>query len=96
MLGDSITLEFSKLAISDSLKYPFLPMAREYIASLGLDFDAITSFTEIRDHAKQRVPSTFLPKDEISEKSRKFYEIETASYALAILYPEGIAEPILT
>ena len=89
-------LEFSKLTISDSLKYPFLPMARKYIARLGLDFDAITSLQDIRDHARQRVSSTFLPEDDISEKPRKFYEIETASYALAILYLAGIAEPILT
>jgi DNA primase large subunit len=71
-------------------------MARKYIASLGLDFDTIASLQEIRDHAKQRVSSTFLPEEDISEKSRKFYEIETASYALAILYLAGIAEPILT
>ena len=70
-------------------------MARKYIARLGLDFDAITSLQEIRDHAKQRLSSTFLPEDDISEKSRKFYEIETASYALAILYLAGITEPIL-
>jgi len=95
-LRDSITVEFSKLTMSDSLKYPFLPIARQYIARLGLDFDAITSLQEIRDHAKQRVSSTFLPEDDFSEKSGRYYEIETASYALAILYLAGIAEPILT
>jgi DNA primase large subunit len=82
--------------MSDSLKYPFLPIARNYIANLGLDFDTITSLGEIRDHAKQRVSSTFLPEDDFSEKSNRYYEIETASYALAILYLAGIAEPILT
>ena len=84
------------MTISDSLKYPFLPIARNYIINLGLDFDTITSLREIRDHAKQRVSSTFLPEDDFFEKSNKYYEIETASYALAILYLAGIAEPILT
>ena len=71
-------------------------MARKYITNLGLDFDTITSLQEIRDHAKQRVSSTFLPEEDFSEVSGKFYEIEIASYALAILYLAGIAEPILT
>jgi DNA primase large subunit len=83
--------------MSDSLKYPFLPIARNYIASLGLDFDTIASLQEIRDHAKRRVSSTrFSPEDDFSLKSGRYYEIETASYALAILYLAGIAEPILT
>ena len=69
------------MTISDSLKYPFLPIARNYIINLGLDFDTITSLREIRDHAKQRVSSTFLPEDDFFEKSNKYYEIETASYA---------------
>ncbi len=83
--------------MSDSLKYPFLPIARQYISRLGLDFDTITSLQEIRDHAKQRVSSTrFSPEDDFSIKSGRYYQIETASYALAILYLAGIAEPILT
>jgi DNA primase large subunit len=84
------------LGILDSHKYPFLPMASKYIARLGLDFDTITSLQEIRDHAKQRVSSTFLPEDDLSEKSDKGYEISIASYALAIVYLARIAEPILT
>ncbi|TRO51162.1 hypothetical protein E2P61_06965 [Candidatus Bathyarchaeota archaeon] len=95
-MGDSITVEFSKLTISDSLKYPFLPMARKFIANLGLDFDTITSLPEIRNRAKQRISSTFLSENDFSEKTGKFYQIETAIYALAILYLTGIAEPILT
>ena len=71
-------------------------MARNYIANLGLDLDTITSLEEIRARAKQRVSSTFLPEDDFSEKSNRYYQIETASYALAILYLSGIAEPILT
>jgi DNA primase large subunit len=63
---------------------------------LGLDFDAITSLQQIREHAKQRVLSTFLPEEDLSEKYGRSYEIETASYALAILYLAGVAEPILT
>ncbi len=83
--------------MSDSLKYPFLPIARRYISRLGLDFDIITDLQEIRDHAKQRVSSTrFSPEDIFSMKSGRHYQIETASYALAILYLAGIAEPILT
>jgi DNA primase large subunit len=95
-LGDKITSTFSKLGIFDSLKYPFLPQAKKYVADLGLDFNTITSLQEIRDHAKQKVSSTFLPEDTLSEKTRRFYEIEIASYALAILYLAGIAEPVLT
>ena len=95
-MRDSVTVEFSKLTMSDALKYPFLPIARQYISRLGLDFDTITSLQEIRDHAKQRVSSTFLPKEDFSEKTRRYYQIETASYALAILYLAGIEEPILT
>jgi len=96
-LRDSITVEFSKLTMFDSLKYPFLPMARNFIANLGLDFDTIASLEEIRNHAKQRISSTrFSPEDDFSIKSGRHYEIETASYALAILYLAGIAEPILT
>ena len=71
-------------------------MARRFIANLGLDFDTITSLQEIRDRAKQRVSSTFLTEDDFSEKTGKFYQVEIASYALAILYLTGIAEPILT
>ena len=71
-------------------------MARRFIANLGLDFDTITSLQEIRDRAKQRVSSTFLTEDDFSEKTGKFYQVEIASYALAILYLAGIAEPILT
>jgi len=71
-------------------------MARQFIANLGLDFNTITSLEEIRAHARHRISSTFLPEDDFSKKTGKFYQIEIASYALAILYLTGIAEPILT
>jgi DNA primase large subunit len=72
-----------------------LPRAREYVASLGLDFETITKLQEIRDRAKQRVSSTFMLESALSQEPSKIYQIEIASYALSILYVAGIEDPSL-
>jgi DNA primase large subunit len=72
-----------------------LPRAREYVASLGLDFETIARLQEIRDRAKQRVASTFMLESALSQEPSKIYQIEIASYALSILYVAGIADPTL-
>lgn len=72
-----------------------MPRAREYVASLGLDFETIAKLKEIRDRAKQRVSSTFILESALSQEPSKIYEIEIASYALAILYVAGIGDPAL-
>jgi len=72
-----------------------LPQAREYIASLDLDFEAIAKLPEIRSRAKQRVSSAFKLESALSQQSSKIYQIEIASYALSILYVAGIKEPSL-
>lgn len=72
-----------------------MPRAREYVASLGLDFETITKLQEIRDRAKQRVSSTFMLESALSQEPSKIYQIEIASYALSILYVAGIEDPSL-
>jgi DNA primase large subunit len=72
-----------------------LPRAREYVASLGLDFETIAKLQEIRDRAKQRVSSTFMLESALSQKPSKIYQIEIASYALSILYVAAIEDPSL-
>lgn len=72
-----------------------MPRAREYVASLGLDFETIAELQEIRDRAKQRVSSTFMLESALSQKPSKIYQIEIASYALSILYVAGIEDPAL-
>jgi DNA primase large subunit len=72
-----------------------LPRAREYVASLGLDFETIAKLQEIRDRAKQRVSSTFMLESALSQEPSKIYQIEIASYALSILYVAAIEDPSL-
>lgn len=72
-----------------------MPRAREYVASLGLDFETIAELQEIRDRAKQRVSSTFMLESALSQEPSKIYQIEIASYALSILYVAGIEDPAL-
>ena len=72
-----------------------MPRAREYVASLGLDFETIARLQEIRDRAKQRVASTFMLESALSQEPNKIYQIEIASYALSILYVAAIADPSL-
>ncbi len=95
-MGDIITYKFSKLTISDCIHYPFLPRARKYVSGLELNFEALPSLQEIRDRAKKRVSWTFMLESALSQEPSKVYEIEIASYALAILYVAGISEPALT
>jgi len=95
-LGDNITYTFSKLTISDCIHYPFLPRARKYVSGLELDFESLPALLEIRERAKKRVSSTFMLESALSQEPRKVYEIEIASYALAVLYVAGISDPALT
>ena len=90
-----ITFTSSALTLSELIKYPFLPRAREYVVGLGLDFETIAKLQEIRDRARQRVTSTFMIESAVSQEPSKVYEIEIASYALAILYVAGIDDPAL-
>ena len=94
-MGDNITYTFSTLTISDCIHYPFLPRARKYVSGLELDFETVPKLQEIRDRAKQRVSSTFMLESALSQEPSKVYEIEIASYALAILYVAGISDPAL-
>ena len=95
-MGDSIAYEFSNLTISDCIHYPFLPRARKYVSDLELNFETLPSLKEIRNQAKKRVSSTFMLASALSQEPSKIYQIEIASYALAILYVAGISEPALT
>jgi DNA primase large subunit len=90
-----IAFASSELTLSELIRYPFLPRAREYVASLGLDFETIPKLQEIRDRAKQRVSSTFMVESALSQEPSPIYEIEIASYALSILYVAGIKDPAL-
>ena len=78
------------------VQYPFLPRAKEYVADLGLNFEAIAKLPEIRSRAKQRVSATFELASAISEEPNKIYQIEIASYALAIIYVAGVGDHSLT
>ena len=91
MLGEHISITLSEL-----VQYPFLPRAKEYVANLGLTFEAIAKLPEIRGRAKQRISATFELSSAISQEPSKIYEIEIASYALAILYVAGIGDHSLT
>jgi len=73
-----------------------LPRAREYISDLGLNFEAISKLPEIRGRAKQRVSATFELASAISQEPSRIYQIEIASYALAILYVAGVGDHSLT
>jgi DNA primase large subunit len=73
-----------------------LPRAKEYVANLGLDFQAIAKLPEIRRRAKQRISATYELASAISQEPSGIYEIEIASYALAILYVAGIGDHSLT
>jgi DNA primase large subunit len=84
------------ITAADLVKYPFLPQARKYVAQLGLDFETIASLPKIRERAKQRVSKAFEREVEISEKPSSQFDIEIASYPLAILYVAGIADAKLT
>jgi DNA primase large subunit len=72
-----------------------LPRAKEYVAGLGLNFETIAKLPEIRNRAKQRVSATFELASAISQETSKVYQIEIASYALAILYVAGIGDSSL-
>jgi len=50
----------------------------------------------IRERAKQRITSTFELAISISQEPSKQFEIEVASYPLAIIYATGIGDPKLT
>ena len=90
MLGDNISITLSEL-----VQYPFLPQAKKYVADLGLTFESIAKLPEIRSRAKQRISATFELASAISQEPSKIYQIEIASYALAILYLVGIGDPSL-
>jgi DNA primase large subunit len=88
-------ISFAGFTKTELIQYPFLPRAREYVASLGLDFEGIAELPEIRERAKQRVASTYRLESALSQEPSKVYEIEIASYALSVLYVAGIADPSL-
>jgi DNA primase large subunit len=80
---------------ADMVKYPFLPQVKEYIARLGIDLAEIVELSRIRSRAKQRISATFdLVAHFTQEPSNKF-EVEIASFPIAILIVGGVGERIL-
>lgn len=74
------------------IKYPFLPQARQHIAKNELEFQAIAELPLIRERAKQRVSAAFMISHYLSEKPNIDYEIEIASFPVAILYVAGAGD----
>jgi len=67
-------------------KYPFLPQAKKHIEGLGLDLQTLAELPRIRHRARQRVSASYDPASRFSEEPSKDFEIEIASYPLAIIY----------
>jgi DNA primase large subunit len=80
---------------ADMVKYPFLPQAKEYVARLGIDLAQIVELPRIRNRAKERVTATFDLVAHYSQEPNKQFEVEIASFPIAVLYVGGTGERIL-
>jgi DNA primase large subunit len=77
------------------VKYPFLPQARQHIAKTELDFQAIIELPMIRARAKQRISAAFSLAKRLSTDPSKQFDVEIASYPLAIMLVSGIEDRLL-
>ncbi len=73
------------ITVADLVKYPFLPQARRHISETELDFKTLAEWTEVRNRAKQRISSSYSLAKRFSLDSSKDFEVEIASYPLAIM-----------
>jgi DNA primase large subunit len=71
---------------ADMAKYPFLPQAREHISKIEIDFDTLAAWPEARLQAKTRIRSCFDIAIRFSLKPSKTFDVQIASFPLAILY----------
>jgi DNA primase large subunit len=76
-------------------KYPFLPQTKEYIAGLQINLAELGELPRIKNRAKERVSATFDLVAHYSREPNKQFEIEIASFPVAVLYVEGIRERTL-
>ena len=80
------------IAISDLVKYPFLPQARRHIAETELEFKTLVELPVIRDRAKQRIYDAMAIDSSFYSKPSRDDEVEIASYPVALLYLACIAD----
>lgn len=83
------------LTKADMVKYPFLPQVKEYIAGLGIDLAEVVELPKIRNRAKERVSATFDLVAHLSQEPSKIFEVEIASFPIAVLYVVGTGESVL-
>ncbi len=84
------------VTLADMVKYPFLPQARKHISETELDFETLAEWTEVRNRAKQRISASYSLEKNLSFEANKDFEVEIASYPLAIMYATAIEDPKLT
>lgn len=77
------------------VKYPFLPQARQHVAKTELDFQSIIELPVIRTRAKQRIAMAYSLAKRLATEASKDFEVEIASYPLAILLVSGTEERLL-
>ena len=66
------------IAISDLVKYPFLPQARRHIAETELEFKTLVELPVIRDRAKQRIYDAMAIDSSFYSKPSRDDEVEIA------------------
>ena len=74
------------------VKYPFLPQARQHLAPLELDYQKLVELPRVRKRARERVCSSFDLAAHYSLEPSTDFEIEIASFPVAILYAAGTGE----
>ena len=77
------------------VKYPFLPQTKEYIAALQINLTELGELPSVRNRAKERISATFDLAIHYSQEPNKQFEIEIASFPVAILYVGGVREKTL-
>jgi DNA primase large subunit len=76
-------------------KYPFLPQVREHISKIEISFEMLDEWPEVRKVAKERVRSCFDLARRLTFKPSKIFDVQIASFPLAILYTAGVDDPKL-
>ena len=87
MLGGLIPI-----STSDMVKYPFLPQAKQHIASLELEIKDLAELPSVRNRAKKRIKASFDLASHLSLEPSNDFETEIASFPLAIFYAGGAGE----
>ena len=94
-INDTGESGISTITAVDLVKYPFLPQTRQYIAKTDLDFQSILEIPEIRDRAKQRISASYSLAKALSTQPSVKFDIEIASYPLAIMFVSAIKDRLL-